>query len=58
MPLSRKKASNAASLTGFQQSVGINEFNADSLQGPLIILGLTIAGSLLALIANATEPLS
>src|SRR5436305_3626023 len=43
-------ASNAATLTGFQQSVGINEFNADSLQGPLIIIGLTVFGSLLALI--------
>jgi trk system potassium uptake protein len=43
---------NCVTLTGFQQSIGPNEFNPDSFQGPLIVLILTIAGSLLAMIVG------
>src|SRR5690348_7745824 len=45
-------ASNAATLTGFQQSVGINEFDPDTIAGPLIIISLTVLGSLLALVVG------
>jgi trk system potassium uptake protein TrkH len=45
-------ATNAATLTGFQQAVGVTEFNVESIQGPLIILTLTLAGTLLALIVG------
>ena len=40
----------AATLTGFQQTIGPNDFA--SLQGPLILIILTFAGSLLAMIAG------
>ncbi|HWE04238.1 MAG TPA: hypothetical protein VG326_17665 [Tepidisphaeraceae bacterium] len=43
---------NCATLTGFQQSIGFNDFNLDSAQGPAIVLILTIAGSLFAMMAG------
>lgn len=43
---------NCATLTGFQQSIGFNDFNLASVQGPAIVLILTLAGSLYALIAG------
>jgi Trk-type K+ transport system membrane component len=43
---------NCVTLTGFQQSIGPNEFNPDSMQGPLIMLILTVAGSLLTMIVG------
>ncbi|HZK80920.1 MAG TPA: hypothetical protein VFC46_07630 [Humisphaera sp.] len=43
---------NCATLTGFQQSIGSNDFNLDSAQGPAIVLILTIAGSLFAMMAG------
>lgn len=42
----------AATLTGFQQTVGFNEFKSDNALGPAILLILTIAGSLFAMIAG------
>jgi len=41
---------NAASLTGFQQTVGIREMSAAGWRGPAVLLGLTFAGSLMSLI--------
>jgi trk system potassium uptake protein TrkH len=46
-------ATSATSLTGFQQSIGFNDFRPDRAQGPAILLFLTIAGSLLAMTAGA-----
>ena len=43
-------AANCATLTGFQQAVGTNEFDSQSNRGPLIVFGLIVCGSLLALI--------
>jgi Trk-type K+ transport system membrane component len=43
---------NCATLTGFQQSIGFNDFNPNSAQGPAIVLILTIAGSLFAMMAG------
>jgi trk system potassium uptake protein TrkH len=43
-------AFNAATLTGFQQTMGINEMSAAGVGGPLILVGLTLVGSLLSLI--------
>jgi trk system potassium uptake protein TrkH len=43
---------NAGTLTGFQQSIGINEFNPDNHQGLIIVLTLMLFGSLFALIAG------
>jgi trk system potassium uptake protein TrkH len=43
---------NSVTLTGFQQVVGPNEFNPESSLGPMIVLALTIAGSLLTMIAG------
>src|SRR6185437_15357433 len=43
-------AANCATLTGFQQAVGANEFDSQSNRGPLIVFGLIVCGSLLALI--------
>ena len=43
---------NCVTLTGFQQSIGPNEFNRDSMQGPAIMLILTVAGSLLTMIVG------
>lgn len=40
----------AGTLTGFQQSIGFNDFRPDSIQGPAIVLLLTVAGSLMAMI--------
>jgi hypothetical protein len=45
-------ASSTLTLTGFQFAVGPNEFNPESIQGPAIILTLTMAGTLLALVAG------
>ena len=45
-------ASSTLTLTGFQFAVGPNEFNPESIQGPAIILSLTMAGTLLALICG------
>jgi len=42
-----------ATLTGFQQSIGFNDFNPESAKGPAILLILTIAGSLFAMIAGS-----
>jgi len=39
-------ASSTLTLTGFQFAVGPNEFNPESIQGPAIILTLTMAGTL------------
>lgn len=43
---------NAASLTGFQQTVGIREMSAAGSSGPLILLALTFAGTLTSLIVG------
>lgn len=43
---------NAASLTGFQQTVGIREMSAAGSSGPLILLALTFAGTLMSLIVG------
>jgi trk system potassium uptake protein TrkH len=42
-------AFNAATLTGFQQSMGVTEMNATGAGGPLLLVGLTLVGSLLSL---------
>ena len=41
-----------ATLTGFQQSIGFNDFNPESVQGPMIMLVLTLTGSLFAMIVG------
>ena len=43
-------AFNAATLTGFQQSMGVNEMSATGIGGPLLLLMLTLAGSLMSLV--------
>src|SRR6201999_4286274 len=43
----------AATLTGFQQSIGANDFKTDTLRGQVILLTLTIAGTLFTMIASA-----
>jgi Trk-type K+ transport system membrane component len=43
---------NAATLTGFQQAVGINEFDPDSSRGPAIILTLIFAGAMCSMIVG------
>ena len=45
-------AVNAATLTGFQQTMGIREMSATSFAGPMLLLFLTFAGSLLSLIVG------
>ena len=43
---------NAATLTGFQQTVGINDFNPASHVGPAAILTLVVGGTLFSLVAG------
>ena len=43
---------NAATLTGFQQTIGVKEMNAASPAGPIILLAMTFAGSLVSLIVG------
>jgi Trk-type K+ transport system membrane component len=43
---------NAATLTGFQQAVGINEFDPDSSRGPAIILTLIFTGAMCSMIVG------
>ncbi len=43
---------NAATLTGFQQSIAIDELAADSRGAPITLLALTLAGTLFSLIVG------
>ncbi|MDB5331008.1 MAG: ktrB ntpJ [Phycisphaerales bacterium] len=45
-------AVNSATLGGFQQSVGVNDFNPDNGSGPAIVLLLTLGGSLFVLVVG------
>jgi Trk-type K+ transport system membrane component len=45
-------AFNASTLTGFQQSMGINEMSATGAGGPLLLIMLTLVGSLVTLILS------
>jgi trk system potassium uptake protein TrkH len=43
---------NAATLTGFQQAIGINEFNPESSQGQVAVLAVMLFGSFFALVVG------
>ncbi len=45
-------SANAATLTGFQQTIGVNEFNPESSRGPILALGLIIGGTFLNLMVG------
>jgi Trk-type K+ transport system membrane component len=43
---------NAATLTGFQQSIGMNEFNPDGSQGQIAVLAVMLFGSFFTLVVG------